>query len=58
VKTLPCAILFVHGGAFISGSSGTYQALLKKYANRTGYPVIAIDYRLAPEFKHPLPLND
>lgn len=54
----PVGLLFVHGGAFISGSSSSYQNILKKYALETGYPVFAVDYRLAPDHPYPLPLSD
>lgn len=55
---LPVAILYIHGGGFLAGSSGTYQTILRKYALETGYPVFAVDYRLAPEHRFPIQLND
>lgn len=58
VRHCEVALLYVHGGAFVSGSSGTYQTVLRKYATSTGYPVFAVDYRLAPDHKFPIPLSD
>lgn len=55
---LPVAVVFLHGGGFVFGSSGTYQYIIRKYAVETGYPIFAIDYRLAPEFKFPTQTND
>lgn len=58
VRHIEVALLYVHGGAFVSGSSGTYQTVLRKYATSTGYPIFAVDYRLAPDHKFPIPLSD
>jgi acetyl esterase/lipase len=45
------AIVWIHGGALISGHRGNLQqAQLNKYLN-AGFNVISIDYRLAPETK-------
>ncbi len=46
-------ILYLHGGGYIAGSPNTHQAMLSFLAKRAGVPVIAPDYRLAPE--HPFP---
>ena len=37
--TLPAAIFFIHGGGFKSGSSGSYNGVLRDYSIKTGYPV-------------------
>jgi acetyl esterase len=55
---LPVALLYVHGGGFLSGSSSSYQPVLRRFARETGYPVFAVDYRLAPENRFPIPLSD
>ncbi|MEU6128010.1 alpha/beta hydrolase [Saccharopolyspora sp. NPDC047091] len=41
------AVLWVHGGGFIAGSRYEQRALYRNLADH-GYPVISIDYRLAP----------
>lgn len=56
--TLPAVAVYIHGGGFLFGSTGTYQSILRKYAVESGIPVIAIDYRLAPNNKFPIPVND
>jgi acetyl esterase/lipase len=52
------AILFIHGGALISGSrEWIHPAQLDLYLN-AGNTVISIDYRLAPETKLPAIIED
>lgn len=47
------AVLYLHGGAYVSGSLESHRELCARLAVETGRPVLALDYRLAPE--HPLP---
>ena len=52
------AILYIHGGALIMGSRSWLNSVqLEKYLN-TGYTVISIDYRLAPQAKADQILTD
>lgn len=46
-------IVHLHGGAFVLGSPTASAALAVGVAQRTGLPVVSVDYRLAPE--HPCP---
>jgi acetyl esterase len=41
------AIVYVHGGAFVGGGLGNRPALFRSLADH-GYPVIDVEYRLAP----------
>ncbi|WP_280524158.1 alpha/beta hydrolase [Auritidibacter ignavus] len=50
--------LFAHGGGWVMGSLDTHDGLRRQLAVRTGYPVIAVDYRRAPEHKFPAAFND
>jgi monoterpene epsilon-lactone hydrolase len=52
-------ILFFHGGAYVyfSPSEG-YRPFTTRLANTTGLPVLAIDYRLAPEHPYPAAVVD
>lgn len=52
------AVLWAHGGAFITGSYGTHGAFAANLAAAVGAPVYLLDYRLAPEHKHPAAVND
>jgi len=52
------AIVWIHGGALISGHRGSLQpAQLEKYLG-AGFNVISIDYRLAPETKLKVIIED
>lgn len=45
-------ILYIHGGGFIMGSPKSHRTITSKFLEITGCAVLAIDYRLLPEFKH------
>ena len=47
------AVLYLHGGGYALGSAGTHGELIARIARASGLPVLAVDYRLAPE--HPYP---
>lgn len=46
-------LLYLHGGAYVAGSRRSHRALAGRIGKATGFAVLLIDYRLAPE--HPLP---
>lgn len=48
-------VVWVHGGAWVSGSKETIANYLKIVASH-GYTVIGIDYSIAPEKKYPTPV--
>src|SRR5688572_3157470 len=51
-------IVFIHGGALIMGArDGVNRQHLDAYV-RAGYTVVSIDYRLAPEAKLPVIMED
>jgi acetyl esterase/lipase len=51
-------LLWIHGGGMFLGSAHTEDAFCARLAERLGVPVVAVDYRLAPEHPHPAPLQD
>jgi acetyl esterase len=52
------ALLFFHGGGFTVGSTQTHDALCRKFAHDADCAVISVDYRLAPEHRFPVAVND
>jgi len=52
------AILYLHGGAWVSGSPVTHRRLTAALCHAAGAPVHSVDYRLAPEHTHPAALDD
>jgi monoterpene epsilon-lactone hydrolase len=60
-ETVPAAnrgkvLINLHGGGFVIGSGSLVEAI--PIANLTGIPVIAVDYRLAPEHPYPAAVDD
>lgn len=51
-------IVHLHGGAFVLGSPTASAALAVGVTQRTGVPVVSVDYRLAPEHRCPAGLDD
>ena len=52
------AMLFMHGGRFFSGNLDSHDAPLRMLAKASGRQICAVDYRLAPEHRHPAALED
>jgi acetyl esterase len=52
------AVVFFHGGGFVSGSVFTHDVYALGIAETTGLPVISVNYRLAPENPYPAALDD
>lgn len=52
------AVLFFHGGGWVMGSLSTHDGLCRRLAALTGLPVVAVDYRLAPEHRYPAAITD
>lgn len=52
------ALLFMHGGGFVVGSLETHDALCRQISARSGWAVVALDYRLAPEHPFPAAVDD
>jgi acetyl esterase len=51
-------LLFFHGGGWVTGNIDSYSNICANMANQTGYTVISVDYRLAPEHPFPAGLQD
>lgn len=51
-------LLFLHGGGYFFGSARTHRTLTSALARYSRMPVLALDYRLAPEHPFPAGLDD
>ncbi len=51
-------LLYLHGGGFTIGSLETHDSLCRQLALRSGVAVVALDYRLAPEHRFPVAVDD
>ncbi|TYC57882.1 alpha/beta hydrolase [Marinobacter sp. BW6] len=52
------AVLYLHGGGYIIGSSSTHRGITGHLAKASGCTIVTPDYRLAPEFPFPAALDD
>lgn len=52
------AIVFMHGGGFVCGSVARSAPALQQVARDHDCMVVSVDYRLAPETRHPGALED
>jgi acetyl esterase len=51
-------IVYYHGGGWVIGSLETHDGVCRHLANRSGAAVLSVDYRLAPEAKFPVAVED
>lgn len=51
-------LLYLHGGAYVSGSIRSHQNLLSHISQAMGHPSLIPDYRLAPEHPFPAAIED
>jgi acetyl esterase/lipase len=52
------ALLWIHGGGYVIGSAAQDDGVCRTFAERLGIVVAAVEYRLAPEHRFPVPLED
>lgn len=50
--------IYLHGGGWVIGDLEIGDSLCRKLANLSKCIVVSVDYRLAPEYKFPIPVND
>ena len=50
--------IFIHGGGWVFHTLDDYDDVCRRIAVQSGHAVLSIDYRLAPEFAFPVPLED
>ena len=51
-------LVYFHGGGFVVGSLDTHDNVCQRLADESGWTVVSVDYRLAPEHPFPAPLED
>jgi acetyl esterase len=53
----PC-LVYIHGGGWVIGDPDMTDAICRAVANRAECVVVSVDYRLSPEHKFPIALDD
>ena len=56
-ESAPC-LVYYHGGGWVIGTPDSTDAICRAVAKRAGCVVVSVDYRLSPEHKFPIPLDD
>jgi acetyl esterase len=54
----PPVLLHIHGGGWVLGGPQAYERVARAYAEASGCLVVDVDYRRAPEHRHPVALDD
>ncbi|MFZ0834724.1 MAG: alpha/beta hydrolase, partial [Mycobacterium sp.] len=55
------AALYIHGGGMILGLGelgALYDSAVRGYVGASGVPLLVVDYRIAPDYPHPVPVQD
>lgn len=50
--------IYFHGGGFVTGSIESHEGITRRIASGTGYRVLSVAYRLAPQFPYPAGPDD
>ena len=58
VPDASAVVLYCHGGGSILGGLDSHDDVCAELSSRTGYELISVDYRLAPEHVHPAAFDD
>ena len=57
-STVLPGLVFFHGGGFVLGDLDTHDDLCRVLCNESGFRVVSVDYRLAPEHPFPAAVDD
>ena len=57
-RTPPPVVCYFHGGGFVTGSVAVADRACRALAAASGWSVLSVEYRLAPENPYPAPLED
>jgi len=58
VDTALPTVVHVHGGGWVGGNLDTHDTACRMIAVQSGWTVVAVGYRLAPEHPFPAPMDD
>ncbi len=51
-------VMYFHGGGFVVGGLDSHDDICADICAQSGYRVVSVDYRLAPEHRHPAAFDD
>lgn len=51
-------VMYFHGGGWVLGNVQTHDAMCRTIAAETGFSVVSVDYRCAPEHRYPAAMDD
>ncbi len=51
-------LMYFHGGAFFSGNLDSHDEMIRPICMESGYKVVSVGFRLAPEHPYPAALHD
>ncbi|RVA23435.1 alpha/beta hydrolase, partial [Mesorhizobium sp. M7D.F.Ca.US.004.03.1.1] len=57
-RQVAVTVLYFHGGGYILGGLDSHDDVCAELCASTGYEVVSVDYRLAPEHLHPAAFDD
>lgn len=52
------AVVHIHGGGWVGGDLDTHDTACRMIADKSGWTVVAVDYRRSPEHPFPAPMDD
>jgi acetyl esterase len=56
--TPKAVVVYCHGGGFVLGGLESHDDICAELCAGTGFEVVSVDYRLAPEHRHPAAFED
>src|SRR5271168_3419073 len=56
-ETLP-VLLYLHGGGWVAGTVATHDPFCRLLSEAAGVIIASVEYRLAPEHRHPAAMED